>query len=256
MPIEGLSMDMVLYLLGAGFLSAFIDAAVGGGGLISTPALMMTGLPMSTVLGTNKLASMMGSLTSTLSFLHSGKIDKRLAGRLFPLAVGGAAAGAFTVRFISPDFMRQLVIVMLLLVTVYTLFKKDWGAVSTYAGLKGRAVWLCPVVAIVLGYYDGFFGPGTGSFLIFAFLMFGFDFVVAAGNAKVLNFGSNIGALLTFVSSGSVYYSYGLVMGAAMVVGAYAGSRVAITQGVRYVKPLFLVVSITLVGKQVWQLFH
>ena len=134
MPIEGLSMDMVLYLLGAGFLSAFIDAAVGGGGLISTPALMMTGLPMSTVLGTNKLASMMGSLTSTLSFLHSGKIDKRLAGRLFPLAVGGAAAGAFTVRFISPDFMRQLVIVMLLLVTVYTLFKKDWGAVSTYAG--------------------------------------------------------------------------------------------------------------------------
>lgn len=256
MPIEGVPADMIVYLLTAGFIAAFIDAAVGGGGLISTPALMMTGLPMGTVLGTNKLASMMGSMTSTLSFLHSGKIDKPLAMRLFPLAFGGAVAGAFTVRLVSPDFMRQLVIVMLLLVTAYTLFKKDWGEVSTYEGLKGRAVWLCPIAAVALGYYDGFFGPGTGSFLIFTFLMFGFDFIVAAGNAKVLNLASNLGALVTFILSGSVYYTYGLIMGAAMIVGAFAGSRVAITKGVRYVKPLFLVVSVTLVGKQVWQLFH
>lgn len=256
MPLEGISLDIVGTLLVAGFLSAFIDAAVGGGGLISLPAMMMTGLPMSTVLGTNKLASMMGSMTSTLSFLHSGKVDKRLAARLFPLAFAGAAAGALTVRVLSPEFMRSLVVVLLLLVTIYTVFKKDWGTVSTYEGLKGRAVWLCPVAAFTLGYYDGFFGPGTGSFLIFAFLTFGFDFVVAAGNAKVLNFASNIGALLTFFLAGSVHFGYGLIMGSAMIFGALAGSRVAITHGVRYVRPLFLFVSVTLVGKQVWQLFQ
>ena len=256
MPIEGLTVDMIVYLLVAGFFAAFIDSAVGGGGLISTPALMMTGLPMGTVLGTNKLASMMCSMTSTLSFLHSGKVDKGLVKRLFPIAFGGAVAGALTVRLLSPEFMRHVAVVLLLVVTVYTVFKKDWGEVSTYEGLKGRAVWLCPVAAFVIGYYDGFFGPGAGSFFIFTFLTFGFDFVVAAGNAKVLNFASNIGALLTFLLAGSVNYGYGLVMGAAMIIGALVGSRVAITQGVRYVKPLFLAVSVILVGKQVWQMLQ
>ena len=247
-----LSWQMTAFLMIAGFIGAFIDSVVGGGGLISMPALLATGLPPGIVLGSNKLASILCSLTSTLSFLRSGKISRRLALSLFPLAFAGSVMGAYTVGHIPSAFLKPLVIVMLILIAVYTFFKKEWGGASTYAGLTARTAWMSAGAIFLLGFYDGFFGPGTGSFLIFVFLMLGFDFVVAAGNAKVMNMASNLGALLTFVWMDSVNYQYGLVMGLSMIAGALAGSRLAIRSGVAYVRPLFIGITSLLIGKQLW----
>src|SRR5690606_3326623 len=173
-------------------------------------ALMLTGLPPGIVLGTNKLGGTMSSLTSSASFLISGKINLRLVAPLFPLALAGSVAGAYIVPFIPASFLKPIVVVLLVLVTLYTLFKKNWGDLSTYKGIGKAAIVVSALVALILGFYDGFFGPGTGSFLIFAFLLLGFDFVGAAGNAKVLNLASNLGSLVTFIVMGYVNFYYGI----------------------------------------------
>ena len=245
----------LLFLAVMGFVAAFIDSVVGGGGLISTPALMWTGLPLLTVLGTNKMAATMGALTSVLAFLRSGRVDVKLIKRLCPLSFLGSVVGVLTVRAIPPDFLRPLVVVMLIAVAVYSVFKKDWGSISTYHGLSPRMMYLTFAVAFVFGFYDGFFGPGTGSFLLFSFLLLGFDFVGAAANARALNFSSNIAGLLAFYLLGAVDYRYAVPMGAAMIVGAFCGTKMALTRGAGYVRPLFIVVTSILIGKQLLDLF-
>ncbi|GGE67947.1 TSUP family transporter [Priestia taiwanensis] len=254
--MEELGISMLLFLVAVGVLAAFVDAVVGGGGLIAIPALLFAGLPPAMVLGTNKLAGTMCSFTSTVAFMKSGKVNKRLAFALFPLAFVGSLFGAYTVQHISSDFLKPLMLVLLVGVTLFTIFKKNWGEQSTYNGLSKRKWVLCGVVVVAIGYYDGFFGPGTGSFLIFAFLTLGLDFVTAAGNAKVLNFASNISGLLMFMYLGSVNYTYGIVMGLAMIVGALIGSHFAMKKGVGYVKTLFIVVSLLLIGKNALDYFE
>lgn len=219
------------------------------------PALLFTGLPPGIALGTNKLASTACSLTSTISFLRSGKVDLHLVKYLFPFSFVASALGSYTVQQVPPNFLKPLVVVMLVLVAVYTICKKDWGAESTYKGKTRKIAVLSALAAFGLGFYDGFFGPGTGSFLIFAFLMIGFDFVQAAGNAKVLNFASNIASNLTFMMLGAVNYQYGLIMGIGMIGGAILGSRVAIRKGATYVRPLFISVTGILIAKQLWDVF-
>jgi uncharacterized membrane protein YfcA len=247
---------MLTFLIVAGFVASFIDSVVGGGGLISVPALMMTGLPPSVVLGTNKLAGTMSSLTSTISFIRSGKVNFKLVKYLFPLSLLGSAAGALVVKLMPSDFLRPIVVVLLVAVTIYTLFRKNWGEKSTYSGITRKVALLGALAALGMGFYDGFFGPGTGSFLLFIFLTLGFDFVGAAGNAKVLNFGSNLAGMITFMSLGLVNYEYGIPMGIAMILGAIVGSRVAIRKGSSYVRPLFISVSVLMIGKQLWDLLH
>jgi uncharacterized protein len=254
--MDNVNLDLVLFLIAAGFLSAFIDSVVGGGGLISLPALLLTGLPPVTVLGTNKMASVMGSLTSTISFLRSGKIDLQLVGKLFPLSLIGSILGVYAVQQIPSHFLKPLVTVLLLAVAVYTLTKKDFGQASTYQGLSRRKGLVTGVMVLLLGFYDGFFGPGTGSFFLFGFLLLGFDFVMAAGNARALNFASNIAAVVTFGLGGLIQYQYAIPMGIAMVFGAWAGSRLAIRRGAAYVRPLFILMTTLLVGKQVWDLLR
>lgn len=251
-----LSLEMTLLLILGGFLAAFVDSVVGGGGLISLPVLLATGMPITDAFGTNKLASSMSSLTSTMSFMYSGKVDIRVVRGLFILSAAGAAAGALTVHSIPSDFLRPLVVVMLILITVYTVFRRSWGSLSTFQGLSKGSAWLMSIAALSIGFYDGFFGPGTGSFLIFVFLLLGYDFVTAAGNAKVLNFGSNIASLVTFMFLGAVNYQYGILMGLSMVCGSLLGSRVAVRKGASYVRPLFLIVCTLLIGKQVWDLLR
>lgn len=252
--MDQLSMEMLLFIIAGGFVAAFVDAVVGGGGMVAVPVLLMTGLPPAVVLGTNKLAGTMGSLTSTVTFLRSGKVDFRSAMRLFPLSIAGAVGGTLVLRHIPSDFLRPLVVVMLIGITVYTIFRKSWGSSSTFQSYSKKSAWLIAITALGLGFYDGFFGPGTGSFLIFAFLMLGLDFVKAAGNAKVLNFGSNIASLVTFMILGTVNYEIGLPMGIAMIAGSLFGSKIAIRKGAAYVRPLFIIVCVSLIGKQVWEL--
>lgn len=252
--LDHISTGMILFLCISGFIAAFIDSTVGGGGLISLPALLFAGLPPALALGTNKVAGTLSSLTSTLSYLKSGKIDFRLIRWLIPLSLLGSIAGADLVRHMPTSFLRPMVIVLLIAVAIYTILKRDFGSLSTYTGLKRSTAYLAALTALFLGVYDGFFGPGTGSFLIFAFLYLGFDFVQSSGNSKALNLASNLGALGTFAWLHAINYEYGLLMGLAMTFGAISGSQMAIRKGVTYVRPIFICVTLVLIGKQLLDL--
>lgn len=250
-----LDLNMVAFLVFFGFMAAFIDAVVGGGGLISIPALMWAGLPPVTVLGTNKCAAVMGAFTSFATFVRSGRVDMWLIKRLFPVALIGSGLGVLTVRLIPSDVLRPLVVVMLIVVLLYSVFKKNWGNENRYEGMSGRMLVLSGLVSFAFGFYDGFFGPGTGSFLLFAFLLVGFDFIGAAANARALNFASNISAALLFAYFGLVDFSYAIPMGLAMIAGAWCGARVALKKGTGYVRPLFIIMTTVLIGKQLIDLF-
>lgn len=248
------SFDMILFLVIVGFAAAFIDSVVGGGGLIAVPALMFTGLPTNMVLGTNKLGGTVSSLTSTVSFLFSGKINGKLVLLLFPLSFIGSALGTYTIHLVPSTFLKPLVVGLLIVILIYTLLKKNWdgsGQQVRFTFVRGLATAVC---AFALGFYDGFFGPGAGSFLLFLFLMLGFDFVGASANAKVLNFASNVASLASFFWLKSVHLGYGLPMGLAMIAGSLVGSQVAIRKGSKYVKPLFIGITAILIGKQIWDM--
>ena len=182
--MENLDLFNIVLFVATGFVAAFIDSTVGGGGLISVPALLTSGLPVSMVLGTNKLAASMGAVTSVISFWRSGNINKKLVISLVPISMIGSVCGAYTVHLLPQDFMRNLVVVMLVLIAAYTYRHKEWGSFQSRTDFSIWALAGAFFMALVMGFYDGFFGPGTGTFLIFGFLFLGCDFVTAAGNGK------------------------------------------------------------------------
>lgn len=247
--------QIIIILILFGFLAAFIDSVVGGGGLIALPALLFSGLNPTAAVATNKLAGTMGSLTSTISFYRSGKLDFKSVAKYFPLAFIGSLIGAWTVTLISPDILKPLMLIMLAAVGVYTIFKKDWGGKSTIKKLSPFRFMGLIVLLVAIGFYDGFLGPGTGSFFIFTFLMLGFDFLKAAGNAKFLNLGSNLAALLMFVYLDEIHFVYGFIMGVAQIFGAIVGTKFAIKKGSTFVRKLFIIVTITLLIKNTYDYF-
>ena len=247
--------ETLLFLVLFGFFAAFIDSVVGGGGLISLPALLWIGLPPHLALGTNKAAAVMGALASFVTFVRSGLVNGWLIRRLFPLSLIGSALGVIVVRQISPDILRPLVIVMLCIVLLYSIFKRDWGRENHFPGVTRRILLLSMGIAFAFGFYDGFFGPGTGSFLLFSFLLLGYDFLGAAANARALNFASNIAGVTTFLLFGLVDFSYALPMGISMILGAWCGAHMALRKGTGYVRPLFILMTTVLIGKQLLDLF-
>jgi uncharacterized membrane protein YfcA len=245
----------ILFLAFFGFVAAFIDSTVGGGGLISLPALLGLGIPPYLALGTNKLAGTISSATSSTTFIRMGKFDKKLMTILFPFSFVGAYLGAKTVLYVPQEVLKILVIVMMAIIFVYTLLNKRFGQDTTFKGFTRFSLGLGIPLAFLIGFYDGFFGPGTGSFFVFVMvLLFGYDFVTAAGNGRILNLASNLAALGVFIWEGKVIFPIGLTMGVAMLLGASIGARVAIKTGVRYVRPLFLLVSISLITKMIYEL--
>lgn len=247
-----IELSVLLLIIVLGFIAAFIDAVVGGGGLISIPALLATGMSPATALGTNKLASSFGSFTSSMRFLRSRHVDFRMMMKLFPVSFVMSVLGALIAIRLPGEVLKPLVLIMLVVVLVYTLFKKDWGAIEKENILTPRKIVILIAFTVILGFYDGFMGGGTGSFLMFLMLFTGFDFLRAAGNAKVINFGSNIGALMLFMIMGEVNYTYGLAMGASMILGSYTGAQLAISKGVGYVKVLFIFVTSILILKNIY----
>ncbi|MCC4721532.1 TSUP family transporter [Salinicoccus sp. RF5] len=251
-----IELSALLLVIALGFLAAFIDAVVGGGGLISIPALLATGMTPATALGTNKLASAFGSLTSSLKFLRARHVDFRMVMKLFPLSFILSVCGALVAVRMPGEVLKPLVLVMLIFVLIYTLVKKDWGGIEKKAVFTREKIVFLVVFVMLIGFYDGFMGGGTGSFLMFLMLFCGFDFLRSAGNAKVLNFASNIGALLLFIIMGEVNYTYGLAMGASMILGSYTGAHMAISKGVGYVKALFIIVTSILILANLYDFFR
>ncbi|AME06300.1 TSUP family transporter [Bacillus siamensis] len=250
--MEDINFYTLLIVVCFGFLASFIDSVVGGGGLISIPALLFSGLPPSVAIATNKLASTMGTLTSTISFIRSGKVNFQLVSKLFPIVFIGSLLGALVVNFISSELLKPLILILLVGVAIYTILKKNWGNESTYKKLTWKKAILFSFVILAIGFYDGFLGAGTGSFILFAFLIIGFDFLQSAGNAKFLNFGSNIAALIMFLFLHKINFLYGIPMGISMILGALVGSNFAIKKGVTYVRMLFILVTVILIGKNIF----
>ena len=247
--------SVILLLFALGLFAAFIDSVVGGGGLIMLPGLLFLGVPPTTALATNKFAGSVGSFTSTVMFYRSGKINLKEVGKWFPLTFFGSIVGAYIVTLIDPNFLKPIMLILLAAVLVFTVMKKDWGNNNTAKALSIGKYALFLGLIFSIGFYDGFLGPGTGSFLIFAFLLIGYDFVKAAGSAKLLNFGSNIGALLLFLLLGHVNFMYGIILAVAQIIGSIIGSRFAIRKGTGYIRVLFIIVTLVLLLKNTYDYF-
>lgn len=232
------------WLGAACFLAAFIDSIAGGGGLISLPAYMAAGIPPHIALGTNKVAASFSSISSSLKFWKAGKVNMELMKILVPFSFLGAVIGVRAVLLLDSKYLYPIALGLLVFTIFYTLMHKNMGDSNEFTGLTKRNITEGIVMALLLGFYDGFFGPGTGSFLIFLLIrIFRYDFINASGNSKILNLASNIASVITFIHAGKVNYIYALSMAIFMFVGAQLGAQFAILRGSKIIKPIFVVVS-------------
>lgn len=250
-------MDYVIVSL-ASLFAGFVDAIVGGGGLILVPALFAT-FPTAhpaTLFGTNKGASIWG--TGIATWQYSRRVEMRWAA-LWPAALAGLVAsfaGAWLVSVISPDFLRKALPFVLLAVMLYTLAKKELGRTHKprFAGRHEQLV--AAGIGLLIGFYDGFFGPGTGSFLVFLFVrLLGYDFLSASAAAKLVNTATNLSALALFISKGHIWWHFVLVMAVANVAGSLLGTRLALKHGTGFVRVVFLLVVSALILKTGYDAF-
>ncbi|MCB2288808.1 TSUP family transporter [Clostridium sp. CS001] len=241
----------------AGFLASFVDSIAGGGGLISVPAFMLAGLSPHMVLGTNKFSATAGSFTSSLKFIKSGKADLKLLRYLIPFTLIGSMLGVRAVLYIDQKFLTPLVLILIMFIGIYTLFSKSLGLEDNFKGLTKKNVRFGILLALSLGFYDGFFGPGTGSFLVFGFInIFGFNFVSSSANARILNFTSNVTALVLFALSGKINYMFGVPVAIAMILGARMGTSVALSKGSKLIKPIFVTMSLAVAVKMLFSMLQ
>ena len=251
-------METVLILLASCF-AGMVDAIVGGGGLILVPALFATfpTAPPATLLGTNKCASVWGTAFATLKY--SRRVDMRWRA-LLPAAVCalvGSFVGAWTVTQIDPAFLRKTLPFILLAVLIYTLARKDLGRAHEPHQNQNRERLIACAIGALIGWYDGFFGPGTGSFFIFLLVRFlGYDFLHASASAKLLNVATNIAAIVLFAMKGHIWWQVGLMMAAANVAGSLVGSHLALKHGTGFVRRVFVIVVGVLIVKTGWAAFQ
>jgi hypothetical protein len=242
----------------AALVAGLVDAVVGGGGLIQIPAIFAV-FPKevpATLLGTNKLASMCGTTVAAVKYARRVQVAWSAAAPAAIAAFVMAFAGAWTVTRVPADFVRSLLPLILLAVAVYTFKKKDFGSVHAplHSGMTERL--LAMGVGAFIGFYDGFFGPGTGSFLLFLFVrFFGFDFLGASAAAKVVNVACNVSALIWFGYSGHLIWKLAALMAVCQVAGSLIGTRLALKHGSGFVRKLFLVVVSLLIVKTAYDSF-
>jgi uncharacterized membrane protein YfcA len=239
------------------FCAGLIDAVVGGGGLIQIPALLnvFPAAQAATLFGTNKLASVCGTSIAARSYFGRVHIPWSL---VLPAAISAFAMaflGAATVSFVPQGLLRPLVLILVIAMAVYTFTKKNFGAIQRPLEIGTRERVVSVLIGGGIGFYDGLFGPGTGSFLIFLFIRyFAFDFLQASASAKFVNIATNIAALMYFVPSGNVLYAIALPMALFNMLGAYTGSWVAMKRGAGFVRILFLCLLIILIVKLAWDM--
>lgn len=233
------------------FLAGFVDAVAGGGGLISLPAYMAAGLPPHFATATNKCSSTFGTLLSTIRFMRGKRIHYLSALTSASAALIGSALGAYLNMLVNEKYLRYILMVSLPVIAAFILFKKDLGEKSRIQDIsKGKVVILSIGIGFIIGLYDGFFGPGTGTFLILAYtVIVGFDLITASGNAKVVNLASNIAAFITFAIGGNILWEIGLPAAVFGVAGNYIGSGLALKNGKKIIRPMFFIVLLLLMVK-------
>ena len=249
---QDLSLATALFLLAASFFAGFIDSIAGGGGLVQLPALLI-GLPKSEtaeVLGTNKLSAVFGTTTAAALYRKQIKPDPKILIAMGVPAFLGSAGGAVLASKIPTSSMRPMVLMLLIIVAIYTWFKPDLGKFENLRHLPKRRVQIAAIAGVVIGFYDGIFGPGTGSFLMLILVAsLGYAFITASAIAKVVNVATNVGAIMVFGVNGAVLWQIGIILGIANISGAVIGARLAIKGGSTLVRKVFLLVTVALIVK-------
>jgi uncharacterized membrane protein YfcA len=235
----------IIILCIAAFAAGFIDAIVGGGGLVQTPAVLITlpHYPVATLLGTTKIPSFTGTSIASYQYAKRIKLQWRLVLIMCCIALFAAITGSYTVTIISNRFMKPIIFCVLIIVAIYSYTKKNFGtAVSKDLHPKHELLYGA-LFALAIGFYDGFIGPGAGSFLVLFFIgALGFDFLKASAHAKFVNLATNIGSIIYFGGSGHILYHYALPMAAFNFTGSLIGARLAIMRGNTFIRIFFLLV--------------
>lgn len=245
--LENLILHIFIFL-SAGIIAGWIDSIAGGGGLITLPVLLNAGIPPTLALGTNKLQSSFGSLTASVRYLrsHHVSLKKSLAGIFFTFA--GASAGTLLVQRINPSALGKIIPFLLVAIIIYLILSPNAGHLDKKSKLPFLAVFA--IFGLSIGFYDGFFGPGTGNFWAIGLVsVAGFNLVKATGYTKVMNFTSNFAALVMFILGDNVLFHIGILMGIGQIIGARIGAGMVLKKGTKFVRPVFLIVVIILTAK-------
>lgn len=250
-----LSLGALLFLMAAAFFAGFIDSMAGGGGLISIPAALLAGLPPQLSLGTNKFMSSFGTVISFITYSRNNAVIWRIAGIGLAFSLAGSVAGSKTALYCSDEILGKILIFLLPLAALLTFapirrFQRDIAPSRTALYL------LTPLICTLVGFYDGFFGPGTGSFLILALhLALGMNLIKAAGTAKAFNLASNVSSLVVFLLSGKVFFMAAIPMAAANIAGNALGARLAIKRGPALIRKALLFSLALLFVTLVWKYY-
>ncbi len=246
-----LTLKILLILFFTGLFAGFIDSVAGGGGLITLPVFLAIGLPPQLALGTNKLQGTFGSFSSSLNFILKKQVDlKTLKIGIF-FTIIGASIGTIVIQLIKSEFLIKIIPILLIVIFIYTLFSKNISDEDKKGKISEKLYFI--IFGLLIGAYDGFFGPGTGSFWTASCIFFtGAGMIKATGITKVMNFTSNIVSLTLFIIGGNVIFKLGLTMGVGQLIGAKIGSSMAMKKGTKFIRPLFLTVVFLTIVKLVY----
>lgn len=240
--------SLTLLLTAAAFIAGIIDSIAGGGGMITIPALLLAGIPPVEALGTNKLQGLFGSSSATIAYARKGHVNILQQWPEGLASLLGSVLGALLATVLPVNIMRAALPMLLIAIAIYFALKPSLGDVDR-ARRIGPFLFGVTLVPLI-GFYDGLFGPGTGSFFMLAFVAFaGYGVLKATAHTKLLNCASNIGGLATFAAVGVINWKIGISMGIAQFIGAQIGARLAMKIGSRIIKPLLIVVSLALAGR-------
>lgn len=232
----------------AGFMAGFVDSIAGGGGIITIPVFLAVGFDPHLALGTNKLQASFGSLTASFHYARNGLVDVKQTIEGVVCTAIGAALGTYCVQKIDSSFLTHIILPMLAVVFIYMLFSPDLGHMDKKHRVKPLTFYI--ITGLTIGFYDGFFGPGTGSFWAVAFIvLLGYNLKKATAHTKIMNFTSNIISLTAFIMGGNVLFIPGIIMGTGQLIGATIGSHLVIKKGTKFIKIFFLtVVAVTIIN--------
>jgi len=249
---------IIVLLCVAAFAAGFIDAVVGGGGLIQTPAglILLPNLPVATVIGTLKIPAFSGTSFAAYQYLKKVTMNWRLLMIMVAVAIPSAFLGSNLLTYMSNDFMKPLLLFILSLLAIYTYAKKNFGQHIAKNLSKRTQIFNAIMISFIVGFYDGFIGPGAGSFFVVAFIaLMGFDFLHASANAKMVNLATNFGSICLFMIKGKIIWAIALPMAASNAVGGWLGAKMAITKGNGFIRIFFLVVVVATLIRFAYDVF-
>lgn len=254
-----MDITILVLLCIAAFVAGFVDAIVGGGGLIQTPIglILMPNLPVATVIGSLKIPSFSGTLFAAIQYLKKIEMNWKLLIIMMVLAVPSAFAGSALLTDVSNDFMKPLLLVVLSLLVVYTYAKKNFGQHTDKSHSAKQQLIYAVLISFFIGFYDGFIGPGTGSFLVMAFItLLGFDFLQASANAKMVNLATNFGSIVLFIIKGKIIWMVAIPMAVCNAFGGFIGAKLAISKGNKFIRIFFLIVVVGTLIRFAYDVFY